>query len=261
MKKTILFLIFLSSIIYSEAQITLEKSYNHSGTFVEIEPGIFKFFVMDVPLKQIRLYNDDHSLFKTIQLSVPSGYFLYDVKYISRYTFNDDSNIELLYIYQKTEIINSLNVNSYGMKVINDNGSILLNLQDGAYAEIIATSNGNRLLAYQYIWNTSYYLINTNIYTLSGNPSATNYTPLNPTIVAFPNPVSANSSLNLSLPGDLNISSYKIIDLNGKIISEKHLSQYGTQAELVVPNANKGMYLLQLQDKDKIQQTIKIEIQ
>src|SRR5210317_1798820 len=70
--------------IFLQAQVTLEKTYNYSGTLTAIDSNEYKYFVMDVPMKQCRIYNEDHSLFKTINLTVPEGYFLYDIKFVSR---------------------------------------------------------------------------------------------------------------------------------------------------------------------------------
>lgn len=156
MKTSIPAIIILVFGMALNAQITHEHTYNYSGTLTEIDSGEFKYYVMDVPMKQCRIFNEDHSLYKTLNLAVPDGYFLYDIKFVSRKTFNTDENIELLYIYYKTTLVNSEYVYNYGMKVVNENGNVLLNLQDGGLAEIKEFDGAPKLFAYQYIYYDSY---------------------------------------------------------------------------------------------------------
>ena len=99
MKKSILLLVFLVTMMTSNAQISLEKTYNASTGITQLAISGYKYFLMDVVNNQCRVYNMDHSLWKTINLSVPSGMYLYDIKFVSETLFNSDSKVELAYIY------------------------------------------------------------------------------------------------------------------------------------------------------------------
>jgi hypothetical protein len=57
------------------AQVTLEKKYDYSTSVVEFETLGYKYYLMDVPNGQCRIYNMDHSLFKTINCNVPAVFF------------------------------------------------------------------------------------------------------------------------------------------------------------------------------------------
>lgn len=101
MKKLILTIIFSILILGLFAQVTLEQTYNYSTSVVKLETLGYKYYLMDVPSGQCRIYNLDHSLLKTINCSVPSGFYLSDVKFISEKLFDNDNGIELLCSYYK----------------------------------------------------------------------------------------------------------------------------------------------------------------
>jgi len=98
MKRIILPVMILIASLGLKGQITLEQSYAVSGTLTQLENDGYKYFFMDVVNSQCRLYNLDHSLWKTIDLSVPEGYWLYEIAYVSQKLFDTDDLIELSYI-------------------------------------------------------------------------------------------------------------------------------------------------------------------
>lgn len=227
------------------AQVTLEHTYNFSGTLVETDNGEFKYFVMDVPLNQCRIYNDDHSLYNTINLNVPAGYYLYDVKFVSRHIFDSDDSFELLYIYSRTTVINSQSVNEYNMKVINEDGSVLMTLDDGGYAEIMNSSDGLKLLAYQYIFYDYYYLVYTNVYALGGTAKATSALS-EARLKVYPNPV--GNMLNVSLAPALLHSSgqLQITDMSGRTVIDQSLHTESNTINLEDKKMPAGTYILKV---------------
>lgn len=239
-------------------QIQLEKTYNFSGTLTEIDEGEFKYFVMDVPLKQCRIYNEDHSLYKTINLQVPSEYFLTDIKFLSRKIFNEDENIELLYTYNKVNLINSEYVYTYGMKVINELGTVLLNLTDGGFAELKTGSNGTKLLAYRYIWYDSYYLVYTNIYALGGTSGSASSL-LQPSLKIYPNP--AEETLQIELTGSSMLSGGNITinDISGRQVFNQPLHPGTGQLSIGTGKLAPGTYILNMVSNDGTRLSEKIE--
>lgn len=81
------------------AQISPEYTYNYSAAYTNLRYSGDKLFIMDVPENQCRIYNMDHSLWKTINLSVPANHYLYDIRYVSEGLFTDDERLSLAYIY------------------------------------------------------------------------------------------------------------------------------------------------------------------
>ncbi len=247
MKKIIISLALLIATLGARGQITLEQSYNHSGTLITLSEGEFKYFFMDVPLKQVRLYNEDHTLYREINLTIPAGYYLYDVKFISRTLFNSDEDIELLYIYQKYELIGGMDVYSYGLRVISENGTSLLNLDNGGFAEIKEGSDGPKLMAYQYIFYESYYLVYTNVYALGGElKSATSDTFSE--LRLFPNPVSGELKIN-TLPG-IGSGVVTITDISGRMILTDQVDRPQGNVSIPLGSLPGGTYLISYQGYD-----------
>ncbi len=79
MKKLFLIISSLFVSLLINAQVTLENTYNTSATITRLENSGYKYYAMDVAASQCRLYNMNHSIYKTINLSVPGGQYLYDI--------------------------------------------------------------------------------------------------------------------------------------------------------------------------------------
>src|SRR6056297_257799 len=226
------------------AQITLEHTYNYSATLTEIDEDEFKYYIMDVPMNQCRILNEDHSLYKTINLTVPQGYFLSDIKFVSRKTFNTDENIELLYLYSKSSLVNSEYVYAYGMKVINEQGNVLLSLQDGGFAEIKEFNGAPKLFAYQYIYSDNYYLVNTNVYSIGGGDSNSNAMTSSPSLRIFPNPASDMVRVEMR-PEDLNTGGKILIsDLSGKRLLDQSYGPGMRSIPVATGSLDPGTYML-----------------
>jgi hypothetical protein len=108
------------------AQISFLQSFTYSGTFTRLENGDFRFFLMDVPSAECRVYHPDFRLDKQIRLDVPANYWLSDIKYLSRNLFNSDDKLELLYIaYEYVETASSYYY-IYTTRIANEDGQVLL---------------------------------------------------------------------------------------------------------------------------------------
>jgi hypothetical protein len=259
MKTSIIAIITLVFSMALNAQITHEHTYNFSGTLAEIDSGEFRYYVMDVPMKQCRIYNEDHTLFKTINLTVPQGYFLYDVKFVSRKTFNSDEDIELLYIYSKANYVNAEYVSTtYGLKVVNENGVELLNVQNGGFAEIKELDGAPKLLVYQYIYSESYYLVYTNVYAIGGGTSKSAAMEAPQSIHIYPNPAGDLVRVEIS-PEDLRSGGQVVIsDLSGKKLREQSYGPGTTEIPVATGQLRQGTYILNVISADGTSAAAKI---
>jgi len=250
MKTTIIAFITLLATLALNAQITHEHTYDFSGTLTEIDTGEFKYYVMDVPMKQCRIYNEDHTLYKTINLAVPEGFFLNDIQFVSRKTFNTNEDIELLYIYYKSTLVNSEYVNTYGLKVVNENGNVLLNLQDGGFAEIKELNGVPKLLAYQYIYYDYYYLVYTNVYAIGGSASKSSALESSGTLHIYPNPAGELLRVEIN-PGNLVKGGQVIVsDLSGKKLLEQPFDPGITEIPVATGQLGTGTYILNIISAD-----------
>ncbi len=259
MKTILIFCGILFVSVWAKAQVTLEKSYSFSASASEIKSDEYVYFLMDVPQKQCRIFNTSHVLQKTINLSVPEGYYLSDIKFVSKNLFNNDDLIELLYIYEKYVSTTTWYYYQYGLGIVNENGTQLLNLSNGAFAEIKRISEENKLLAYTYIYNTlGYYDVTTNLYSLGGTADYTGFTSFKSEMV-YPNPASDFLELNTSnMPEDFN-GNFNLFSISGmKVLSEP--LKTGERQEIKLDKIPAGMYVYSINERNKIIRSDKIII-
>lgn len=258
--KTIIISFLVFSLIDLKAQITFEKTYNYSATVSEMDSGEFVYFLMDVPQKQCRIYTLEHVLTKTINLNVPTDYYLSDIKFVTRKLFNSDDLIEILYTYEKYETSGDSYYVQYGMAVVNENGSQLMSLNNGGWAEIKSVGNKNMLLAYTYIYNViGYYDVTTNVYQLGGNETFSYSTKTPDYLMVYPNPTEDNIKVNVTNPITFNGGVFNLHKLSGeKVLSYPIL----TNQNFTIPinHLNSGTYVWSLYDKNKCVQSNKIVI-
>src|SRR5690606_31307891 len=172
MRRNLLILIQTLLTINLFAQITLENTYNYSGTYTHLQHSGDKFFLMDIGQNQCRIYNTDHSLWKTINLNVPAGNYLYDIRYVSENLFTTDNALCLAYVYYYYDEINQYY--TFTAKIILENGTELLSIPACQTFSIYTTDNGvTNLLAYSYYYSLLLYTTTTRVYNLPGQYKGT----------------------------------------------------------------------------------------
>ncbi|HNY02477.1 MAG TPA: T9SS type A sorting domain-containing protein [Bacteroidales bacterium] len=189
MKTFFISLLMLALSTGSYSQIQLEHDYAASATLTNLAVSGWKYYLMDVTTNQCRLYNMNHSLWKTISLSVPSGMYLYDVRYVTETLFNTDNKVELAYIYYSYDT--TLYYYTYYTKIINEEGTVLLSIPGCSYVDVIAAgSSGTKMLAYVYDYSVVNWTINTLVYSVPGTLVADGDGPegVGTELLPYPNP-------------------------------------------------------------------------
>lgn len=138
-------LILISSCAFG--QVTLEQSYvvpqsqgERDVKIINLDRSGYKYCVKDAALNQVRLYNINHSLWKTVNITIPSGFTRWDVAYVSESLFNTDNSVEMLV---------SFHGNSQGLEkgiILNENGNTLLTIDTAAIdadAPMVQTTGGS----------------------------------------------------------------------------------------------------------------------
>ncbi len=200
---TLLFFLVAGRIL--SAQPVLEHTYPISASICCLEKSGEKYFAMDVTNNQCKIYNLDHSLYRTINLVVPADHYMYDIQYVSDHTFNLDDLIEFVYIYSKYNPTETSYYYSYETRVINENGTELLKIPGAGHTEIVETADdGEKFLVYVYDFYQIPAVTQTRVYSLpedplKSGPIQNRYGPGNP----WPNP--SNGILNIPVripPGE-----------------------------------------------------------
>jgi hypothetical protein len=207
----------------AEAQISLEQVYNNSLTSTKINQTEYKYYLMDVTKSECRIYNMDHSLWKTISVKLPLNYYLYDIKFVTQNLFNSDNAVEFWYsAYEWVSTGTATGYYRYISKIIDENGTEVASVTGGAVAYIIQTGDKiYKLAVYAYDNSISPGTVKTYIYSIPGQSTAAFHVVA---ITADPYPNPASGYINLPVSGNFTEGTLQVFSINGQLITEKKLS-------------------------------------
>lgn len=244
MKKIFVSSFFLVFAFVLNAQVTLEHTYNYSANLVEFETLGYKYYLMDVPNAQCRIYNMDHSLYKSINCPVPSGCYLFDVKFLSEKLFDSDSGIELLYSWYKYN--SGSDYYEYDSKIINEDESQIVFIEGALYNHINKTGEESyKLFSYCYDFSNFPELVWTNVYALPGTPivNALAFEDDSKILLdAFPNPTSNTLKVNYNLPKNVSEGVLRLFDNSGRPVNHFIIDQFSDHLDLDVTSLANGVY-------------------
>ena len=246
MKKLITILAISIATITANAQITLESSYTSMPKVIHLSSSGYKYCVIG---DTTRLYNLNHSLWKTINLVIPAGWGgVFDYISVSDMLFNSDTLVEVLYL-------TNTNYQVARTYVINETGSILFQLGSsyGYFPQITNDGTNFKLVAYDSV--SSKY----NVYGLPGtlpcdlcggtvgipvhNSDGSKEMISNP----YPNPTNDKTTINYELPEGINQGKIAFYDIMGNYVKGFMVDR--TFKDLQISNADlaAGTYYYQLQ--------------
>lgn len=244
--------LLLLSMLSLKAQITLEHTYTGvSAAYIHLPTAGYKYYVMDVANSQCRLYNNDHSLWKTINLSVPSNYYLYDIQFVSEDLFNSDNLIEFLYVSYNYNA--TLDYYTYDTRIANENGSILLSVPGGGYSGIYKAETGSKLFVWVYNYAVTPYAVNTQVYKIPGqyNTAINEYEQSDVALRnrAFPNPTSGDITIEFSLPATINKAELKVFTLAGTEVKSFVIDHSFNSLLINTADMAAGIYLYRIESE------------
>jgi hypothetical protein len=202
------------------SQITLEHTYNGYTYVANLSVSGYKYYVLDTQNETLKLYHPDHSIWKTINLTVPAGYELMTTVYnVSENLFSLDDKVCFSYSYY----ILTPNYEAE-TKVINENGAVLLTITGANYAYAYDIEGEAKLLAY--ITNYSTNFTTTKVYDLPGNLTSGEYQFIDENRLPFPNPAQ-NSILIPYNSDDMKLGgTIQIFGLLGNLVREYNVDSY-----------------------------------
>lgn len=207
--KTILTIAMMALLISAKAQVTLEHSYssNWQMEVVNIEGDGYKYLGVDTATKDIKIYNTDHSLWKTIHTSIPQASLIYSVNsFASKYLFNADNKIEVMVLYA---IIPSY---TYKAELYNEDGTIL-NTFNNTSSYNIANVDGDWKLLIRNGTSPQY----TDVYSLPGQWTGISVTgKASPSSNIFPNPLEDAATIRYELPAGCTQATLAIYNMAGQ---------------------------------------------
>ena len=293
MKKTILLINFLITILACDAQISLEHRYTcnvngcstlHIGTF-PFSDG--KKYVYTDPTSSsqastIFIQNSDHSNYKTISIPaiVASHSNVYnaslEIIYVTDNLFDLDAKTEYLcQLSYNFDASDSLNRYNSEVLILNEDGVILFrkdsasainNFSVSYFSPIVKTETGTKLvlnnLGSYTLPNTSFEM-NFSVYSLPGKLTVLR----NPTesvkendylSTPFPNPSNEYCTVFYKLPANNTQGTIIISDVNGSIVKKIEVDSKNEYILFNNQNLNNGMYLYSLYANDNLLETKKL---
>ncbi len=264
----LLFIVFLLLSISVSAQLVHEKTYSNSAALIQLSDGTHKYFLMDADLEQCRLYNSDHSLWKTINLQVPANNYLVDIQMVSDHLFDTDAEIELLYIFGEYIPTSTSYYYKYETRIIDENETLILKIDGGAYAEIqIMSDDEAKLLLYSYDYSVYPYKTDTYVYDLVAY-SSDSYVDISSVIPEsanvlkpYPNPASENITLSYKLPEGVYEATLNVYNTEGKIVRSLTVDRNFSDLKLNVSSYKAGTYIYNIVSNNIVTATSKFVIQ
>jgi len=249
--------------INAQGQITLEHTYTGvSAAYINLPVSGYKYYVMDVANSQCRLYNNDHSLWKTVNLSIPANYYLYDIQYVTENLFNADNTIEMLYVsytYNST-----LAYYTYDTRIATENGTVLLSVPGGGYSYVYPAQTGSKLFIWVYNYAVSPNTVNTQVYSIPGQTTTGSIDyPIDERVSvrkAFPNPTNSTVTIPYSLP--LNISQAELVlyNVGGSKVKSFVVDRTFDNIILQTSDLPAGMYLYRIESDGFKSETFKLSV-
>lgn len=246
------------------AQPSLETVYSVSTNICTLEKAGDKYYAMDIANKQCRIYNLDHSLFRTIDLVVPEGYYLFDIQQVTQHIFNQDDLIEFAYIYSMFNQTETSWYYNYETRVINENGTEILKIPGAGHTQVSLTQDGSRkFLVYIY----DFYIIpattQTQVYSLPGTPlkSGTVHGSAFRLRNPYPNPASGMINIPVKLPQGVNKGYLQIYNLSGQLIDLREIKR--SDEYILIPGGAllPGSYVYNISGQGQKSESKKITIQ
>lgn len=245
------------------AQPSLETVYPVSTNICMLEKAGDKYYAMDIANKQCRIYNLDHSVYRTVNLTVPEGYYLFDIQQISQHIFNQDDQIEFAYIYSRFNQTETSWYYDYDTRVINENGTEILNIPGAGHTQVTLTQDGSRkFLVYIYDFYVIPATTHTQVYSLPGAPlksetiQGSAYRLQNP----YPNPASGMINIPVNLPQGVNKGYLQIYNISGQLIDLREIKK--SDESILIPGGSllPGSYIYNISGKGQKSESKKITI-
>jgi hypothetical protein len=221
---------------------------------------------MDVPNSQCRIYNLDHSLFKTINCALPANNYLADIKYVSQNLFDSDSDIELVYTYYEyIQPTVDTYYYQYKSRIINENGSNILDINGARFIYAYKTGDTKyELFAFCYDYSVWPEVIWTNVYSLPGvwvSDETMAYAQPDMKLNAFPNPASDMIKLEYELPENIRIAKMNLLDSNGRMVRNFTVDDHTDHLEFNISDFSPGVYYYNIEYNNLRSSSKKIVIQ
>lgn len=156
MKTLIISLGFVFIVSTGFTQLIQVNVMDEKGKIAELENGMLKYIKYQEKCKILNILNPDQSIWKTVDLPLPAGHFLDEVKSISTNIFNKDSLVEILYTsveydysYDYENPFYPNDFITFALNIINEKGEVLLREEEITDFAIVELNGKKELFVYK----------------------------------------------------------------------------------------------------------------
>ncbi|NBR15435.1 MAG: T9SS C-terminal target domain-containing protein, partial [Crocinitomicaceae bacterium] len=240
-KKLTLSIVLLLGFFRLNSQINLEHTYtvNSSSTIstIQLSTSGYKYMITDNSLGQIKLYNTNHSLWKTLTWPIANGFNYYFAN-LSENLFNLDNQIEFI-VYSTT----TTSPVQWNTKIYSETGTVIRDFPNRYYNGVYSAGLNN----YKLILSD----VNTirEVYSLPGTSSnlgVPNNSFSELSGVSFPNPTSQTISIPYQLTSGQTSGQLKIYNSTGVLIESFQVDSNFNDLILDVSSYSNGVYLYKI---------------
>ena len=259
MKKSIISTIVILFITISvKSQITFENKYPIQPfklKLCNLTNGGYKYYWLDQTTNQIKMYNANHTIFKTINVTPPTTPFVYNgLLFISDNLFNSDNLVEFVINYYKSPstyqsiLFNENNINLF---TSNSPAGELLNISGNYKWKLPSTTTDSTFI---------YGLPGSLPCEACGGPTSIvkNNTTTNTIPNAYPNPTSTQITIPYTLTNSDTKGKINIYDINGKIVKEYNVDNTFDNLILDTQEFSAGTYYYNLTTNSGVSDAKKI---
>ena len=277
MKKIKLLLIAITITFTSFAQITQDQIIvvedAIASGFINLENSGQKYFSLDRASLLLKIYNENHSIYKSIQLdenemgltefTKRDGFYPFA---ISENLFDTDSKIEFLVnIHAYTsdyseEILNTYIINEDGTVIFERINQIIVNGNDETqFPEWISNTTGGAkmiLRAYNENENDSLIIYNSPgivpCYSCDGTSKVHNINNTESDLSNYPNPAKEYTIIEYEIPNGENEADIQIYNINGQLINSYKVDRTFDNLRISTEELSNGTYIYNIKTKSGI---------
>ena len=249
MKNLIYSMITVCVLFFSQganAQITLEKTFDENVLYPGyISPFIGFYASANTATNQVKLYNEDYSLYTTVTITPPTGYKFKSTALFSKNIFTNDNKITFFVCFDSGNYDNL----SEHLRLYDENGTML---KDFGYAYLLSPSvhvtSDNKYRLRVERWNVpAPVTYTTEIYSLPGTVTTglRSAQVENPKQLPYPNPANTVITLPYKLEqGETSVM--RIYDMGGRLVDMKQIDYMFDKILLNVAGYAKGVYIYEV---------------
>lgn len=245
--RTLIIAALLLTTLICKSQINLEHTFNYDQRevyFFNTENSSY-FAMFDQQNNQLKIFNQDYSLYKSVNIDIPTGKVPETFLFFSSKIFNSDDKIEFLVSWFDSEDV----AVNYTLLLYNEDGVLIkdFGFMFGLPTIYKTTNNQLKLSIGRETKNNSTNPASlnesTDVYSLPGTLSSNvSLFGNDQKLFAFPNP--AKSSINLPYKIEQNKNAVmSIFNINGQLIEKKLVDYQFDKIILDISTYSSGTYI------------------